>query len=345
MLKNELIKLTAEIKSHLTKIKINLDMHDEVFKNDIVRQEEYLKEIQEKYSLLLDKSFEDSWSIIKTLNNVEYKEFKTHSFSELSPLLLFAEINNYIYNKPLGYPGDFRMMNYIYDYGDKYLGKSSYEKFVNYYTCRVPICRCNRNRKEYLKENILKVILDNEHKKVVKMTSIASGAAREMLELLASGKIDRDVELTLYDFERKIEDYINLEYKKIPKKLKDKLKINYIFKDIKELILKNTVDDQLNGQDFIYSIGIFDYLPERVAIKMCKKIFGLLNEGGKMMLCNASENNASHRAYYEVLGDWNMIYRNEDDFIRWGDSIGSHSRKNFGEPDSLKRYLYYFVSK
>jgi extracellular factor (EF) 3-hydroxypalmitic acid methyl ester biosynthesis protein len=65
--------------------------------------------------------------------------------------------------------------------------------------------------------------------------------------------------------------------------------------------------------DFIYSMGLFDYLTPPVAAAVLKKLYELLIPGGQMVIGNFHTSNPS-RYYMEYWLDWVLYYRNEKEF-------------------------------
>jgi extracellular factor (EF) 3-hydroxypalmitic acid methyl ester biosynthesis protein len=65
--------------------------------------------------------------------------------------------------------------------------------------------------------------------------------------------------------------------------------------------------------DFIYSMGLFDYLNSRVAKAVLNRLYQLLKPGGKLVVGNFNVSNPS-RYYMEYWGDWFLIHRTEEEF-------------------------------
>ena len=68
------------------------------------------------------------------------------------------------------------------------------------------------------------------------------------------------------------------------------------------------VQDTLSNLDLIYSAGLYDYLPDRVAVLLTKRLFGRLRPGGRMLLGNVVETPDCTWMMDYVVG-WSLIYR------------------------------------
>jgi SAM-dependent methyltransferase len=65
-------------------------------------------------------------------------------------------------------------------------------------------------------------------------------------------------------------------------------------------------------QDFIYSLGLFDYLEDRVAMRLLAVLADRLAPGGQLIVGNyLPENDA--RPTMELLLDWHLVYRTQQE--------------------------------
>ncbi|MCM8792838.1 MAG: response regulator [Candidatus Omnitrophica bacterium] len=344
LLDNEFISITKEMRGFIQDIKADFDEFDRL-NNDEKKRIEFIWTAKGEIFPKLDNYFAKVWEFVKGFERDRYAVHQNYYQQVLGDLLLEPiQINRHVYQKPLGYPGDYIMMNYIYDYnGNKnYLGTSSFEKLINHYTCNIPISCSNIKRKEFLKEKILEAL---ETKDKAKILSVACGPARELIELLREGKITKPLLFKCLDFEKKALDYVDNEIKKIEQRKKELLSIEYICRDITSIIRDRQLKEKLRVQDLIYAFGIFDYLSDYMAARLTKELFQLLDKDGKLIICNVSLKNSSHRAYYELLGGWNMVYRTKEDMLSWTNSLSDFSEIKFEELSNFSNYLFLSISK
>jgi len=337
------IKVTQDFRDYLKSIKEKFDELDSRNLEE-KKQIHFVDSGKEEIFRKLDAYFHRTWEIVKNFDKGNYK-FHQHYYQRMLDCFLIdpIEINRHIRQKPLGYSGDFEVMNYIYDYyKDRYLGNSSFEKLINNYTCGIPISRSNIKRKEFLKEKIAETIKQTDQAKIL---SVACGPTRELLELLREGKINKQVFFKCLDFEKRALDYIKNEIDKIDWEKKRFLSSEYICRDITSIIRHKELKESLKDQDLIYAFGIFDYLSERMALRLSKELYQLLRKGGNLIICNASLKNSSHRPYYELIGEWNMVYRNEEEMLSWMEGIGDISQIKFEQSSSSNKYLFFSIKK
>jgi extracellular factor (EF) 3-hydroxypalmitic acid methyl ester biosynthesis protein len=74
-----------------------------------------------------------------------------------------------------------------------------------------------------------------------------------------------------------------------------------------------------SGLDFIYAAGLYDYLPQPIAIQLTRILFSMLKSGGYLLLANYADppQDSGFKAYMEAFMDWWLIYREESDVEEW----------------------------
>jgi extracellular factor (EF) 3-hydroxypalmitic acid methyl ester biosynthesis protein len=344
VLSGDIIKLTQELKSSLEHIKNEFNAFD---KNNPAKdtQIEFLESRKKEIFKQLDFCLSKIWEIVEHFDKSTYKLHQEYCQRIMSPLIEEGiEINKHLYKKPFGYPGDYVMMNYIYNYYDKnYLGDTSYQRLLNNYACNISISRSNIIRKDFIKENILEVIKETDKPTI---TSIGSGPARELIELLKENKIKKNIKFVCLDFESKALDYVKKEIDTIDEECKKNLSIEYVHKDIIDFIadiLENKGSDK--HFDLIYVAGVFDYLSNRICSKLTKKLYGLLNKDAMLIVCNISSKDFKHRAYYEFLGNWVMIHKSQEEMLTWVQSLDNVKEAKFEQPSENVNYLFLSIKK
>jgi len=345
LLDDKFILLTKNMGELLQNVKERFDEFDKENSNDECKQIEFIRTNKKEIFDTLTRYLNETWEFVKEFEKDRYLVHQNYFQQKLHPLIEERiEINRHIYRKPLGYPGDYIMMNYIYDYNgdDNYLGDSSYEKLINNYTCNIPISCSNITRKEFLKVKILET-LEKEDK--AKILSVACGPVRELIELLREREITKSLLFKCLDFEKKTLDYVESQIKKIEPEKRQLLFIEYICRDITSIIRDRLLKEKLKDQDLIYAFGIFDYLGERMASRLTKELYQLLDRGGKLIICNASLENNSHRAYYELAGEWNMVHRTKEQMLNWTKCLEDVSKVKFEEVIGGNSYLFLIIEK
>ena len=314
--------------------KANLDMENEISDFEI-----YIEELEKRTTNLTDgelvevfpkfankfQTFLNTLSIKYPDPQVASQEFK----KRLGNLKSILDQNPYlsrVLEKPLGYAGDYQMMNYIYD-NELFDANSNMGKLFNFLVYSNPTTNAVRNRAKILKGIIQQRVFQL---KELSLASIACGPAREVAETVKSlSENTQNLKLrwTLLDQDKEALDYAreNMPDQKM-------LDVIYINASVKDLIKKEIT---LGQQDIIYSLGLFDYLNEKVATIMINRLYTELNPGGLLLIGNFHPSNPL-RVFMEGALEWFLIHRTEDELLAIG-KAGAPEGRHFvmAEPEGV----------
>ncbi len=320
-------------------LKVDFDSYDLKEKLEFKRIEYLLLRKKEVFPIF-DNYFGKLWILIKDLDQKLYRQAKNYYEQKMFCFLgKDIEINTHIRLKPFGYGGDFVTMNYIYDYHkDKYLGKSTYQKFINHYTCNIEVARSNIRRKDYIK-NLILDYLSKDKFSPKRILSIGCGSAREVEELIRENKIKSPVNFLLVDFESEALFYVKERLNAL-KFDKDLIKVSFIKTDLIGLLKDKDLRNKFSSIDFVYISGVFDYLSDRLCKRITRDIVSVLNKNSIFLIANMSFERASHRAYYEIFGEWVMFHRKKEDMVSWVQLLKDGFSYKLLEIDGCKGYHF-----
>ncbi|MDD5585158.1 MAG: hypothetical protein PHV55_08915 [Candidatus Omnitrophica bacterium] len=293
------------------------------FENDVER---YLKKMSGLEDLIIDNKISQdnayasytSYSdyLIEKMADVEdainkketLKQIKQIFRKQASGFINKIFLMQWGYNKPSGHPGDYKLIEMLYDakplseglsfYGDKYLFKDSYVQAI-------------RIRKDMMKTKLIDFVENFKNEKIDVM-NLGSGSCREIKELLDSTQFpfNKKLILTLIDWDK---NALEFSRKALSDCRADLIKLNFAQENIVDLYkspekyLKN-----FGTQDLIYSIGLIDYLPNLVLGEVIKFCFNLLKKRGTLIL--AHKNVKVHKSIAsDWFCDWSFFPRNEED--------------------------------
>jgi len=86
--------------------------------------------------------------------------------------------------------------------------------------------------------------------------------------------------------------------------------------------------------DFIYALGLYDYLSDEAGRRLLAAAVDMLNPGGRVWIANFTENLWSS-GYMEAVMDWWLVYRSEAQLASMADYIDPSkiaSQRVFFEP-------------
>ncbi len=263
-------------------------------------------------------------------SNPLYQRYKAFYQRNLKHLFVVTDFIKQIHYKPLGYAGDFRALDTIYQQVSTHSGL--YERLLDDYTYNIALAKSVRSRSDFIYSELQRI-----SKSEIQALSVASGAAEEVNLLANSSNIQSKINLTLLDFEKKA-----LEFS-------EDRQITGIGQ-IQTKTLRANILDIIQGSaaletyDFIYSLGLYDYLKDGIFVKLTRKLYSLLNPGGRLIIGNMSPVDHA-RSYMSLIGGWNLLYRTKEELEILAKKIDV-SGKNFSiQVDDIGAQLYLILHK
>lgn len=225
------------------------------------------------------------------------------------------------FEKPRGYPGDYKMLEIIYD---KEPFSTGFGRYFDLYFLNNPYAEAVRKRKDRTAELLVDAI-NNHPASSMNILNLACGSCREIRDVLSSNKLryKGSINFGLVDHDEEA-----LSFTK--QALEIFRKSNIVFSYFQENILKfydhkAHYEKLLGKQDLIYSIGLVDYFPDRMLKEMISFCLELLVAKGKLLLTIKDKD----RDPFAPLPpgwycDWEFVPRNEQDIIDLVKSSGSN---------------------
>lgn len=173
---------------------------------------------------------------------------------QLEEFVLKAPFANRSLMKPLGYAGDYEVMNLIYR--DKPEGRSLFGKSLHRHFIDQPAAKAVRNRVDYVISHVLSTCTCAS--KSIRVLSVASGPAVELQRWLSSmGKSEQQIEIDLLDQDISSLKHAQRCLMEIVAEKNINCKISFINQSIRKIISKGL---DSSNYDLVYSLGLFDYL-------------------------------------------------------------------------------------
>jgi hypothetical protein len=204
--------------------------------------------------------------------------------------------------KPRGYAGDARLLDFIYGREERWpvpeatsaLGRAIFE-----YTTATPPPAGVRARREFIAR-----LLDDLAGEVARphVLSIAAGHLREAL-LCAAIKRRKFGRLVALDADRESLEEVSRCY-------------GYYGVEVVPASFRAMLTGavQLGQFDLVYSTGLFDYLPQKVAQQLTWAMFESLRPRGRLVVANFLPR-IKGVGYMEAYMDWKLIYRTRQEML------------------------------
>ena len=227
-----------------------------------------------------------------TVSKSDIAEISTNFSREF----LAETLQGHGFRKPYGYPGDFLLLDKIFT---NYKTRNSKFRIWDEYFQTQSAPRAVRNRKEYFKDLLSRKCNENPD---LKLLNVVSGPGRELYELYMNLSQDTVVNTTCVE----VDDYA-IAYSK-------GLNTDYL-KHIEYEHCNIFKFENDREYDVIWSAGLFDYMNDKAFLLLLNRFKKWLLPRGEIVVGNFNEENNPSRNYMEIMGDWHLIHRTEEQLL------------------------------
>ncbi len=230
----------------------------------------------------------------------------------LHPLVLCSPFVYRTFHKPLGYAGDYEMVNMILR--DPYEGASLFAKIVNMCFLKNPPAEAHRNRIKYLTQR-----LSEETRRVQKLGrrarifNLGCGPAKEIQDFMKADQLSNIADFTLLDFNDETLEHANALLANVRSSSHRETGLQFVKKSVHQ-ILKEAArpgpELKHGSYDLVYCAGLFDYMSDRICKRLMNIFYELLAPGGLLIATNVDASKP-FRHSMEFLLEWHLICRNQ----------------------------------
>ena len=285
----------------------------ESIKQEIHSLADYLPRIAEENPQVFERRLKRKLDDINALSQACLKD--RSDLIEFSAKVCTKELKQSLIHarnafRPLGYAGDYQIIEWIYDYmtdspkrgrlWDEYLHRQAGSQAV-------------RNRKDFFCEVFSSVCEQRPAPRYV--LDIACGPCRELIEAVKyAGASGLGTHFHCVDIEESA-----IAYSK--KRVRDIKGVSFQWETANALRIRPA-----HRYDLVWAAGLFDYLNDRLAKLLLKRMWHWTKAGGTCVVGNFHPRNPS-RNYMEWLGNWCLVHRTEEDMRRLCRDAGIPSQK------------------
>lgn len=243
---------------------------------------------------------------------IEQSAHKFYVRRQIHPLVLCSPFTYRTYTKPLGYAGDYEMVNMMLR--NPYEGVNLYSKLLNRVFLETAPVVAHRNRIKYL-VNVLEAeaLRCFESGRRLKVLNLGCGPAQEVQMFIRTKEISEQCDFTLLDFNKETLDYTGKLLNDMISSMGRGTKIDLIERSVHQLLKqasKGDVDMEWESYDLVYCAGLFDYLSQKVCKRLVELFTKLLSTNGLVVFTNVASTNPSI-GWMEYVLEWNLVYRSD----------------------------------
>jgi extracellular factor (EF) 3-hydroxypalmitic acid methyl ester biosynthesis protein len=246
---------------------------------------------------------------------------RTYAKRQLHPHLLCSPFAYRTYHKPLGYAGDYEMVNMIV--GEPLKGSSLFAKTINLWFLSQAPAEAHRNRIKYLTKLLAQETRRVAHEaRPARIFNLGCGPAAEIQTFLTQNDLCDWSHFTLLDFNDETLEHVKTVLEYLQKRFGRQTKFEIIKKSVHQ-VLKDAakLGAHMETYDLIYCAGLFDYLSDRICKRLMNIFYDLLAPGGLLVATNVDTSNPSRHTMEQVL-DWHLIYRNHQQLMALVPDLG-----------------------
>ncbi len=219
---------------------------------------------------------------------------------EVLPYLLKSPTIERIYTKPRGYTGDFQI-NELFNPNPKHQAEEP--SVLDRSFRALPPVVAVRNRSQFITDQLNAIPVTAEGP--FRITALCSGAGDELFAMDDLAGHLGNFAATLIDFD--------VQALATAAEKSDSLGCGGNFRLINSSLLDLAIGlpvADLPKQDFVYSIGLPDYLDDRLLMKLLNYMHGLLKPGGRAIISSFHSDNP-FKAFMDYIVDWRVTHRRE----------------------------------
>lgn len=306
---NKMANFFAEISRWLEEVEVALiedSNGDEATQHDF--KESARRPVMTKMGEFL-RMFEKEAEKIPHEEIVLYKAFARR---ELHPFMLAAPFAHRTFTKPLGYAGDYEMVNMMLQESPS-TGRSAYAQIFQELQTNVAACVAHRNRIDFLVDVIeTEAERVQSEMRVCNILNVGCGPAVEVQRFIRKSESTEECVFNLMDFNEETLEYTTSRIEKAMAESKRQPVLKYIKRSIDELLkdVHDSAEAIVPTYDLVYCAGLFDYFPDSICRNLVSLYYRWVKPGGRLVVTNVTPSNPD-RYTMEHLLEWYLIYRDE----------------------------------
>ncbi len=276
---------------------------------------EYFKNIK---SPLIPKMIELQQRFEYEAKNVSADELESHcgfAQRDLLPLMMRAPFFHRSFTKPLGYAGDYQMVNMMVQGVRE--GPTTYAQLINDFYLDIGLVKAHRNRLLILQQKLSETLRAHLDKgRPLRVLNIGCGPAIELERFIKEDELADRCEFRLIDFNEETLDYARDRLTEAMRVSGRTPKIEFVQQSVHGL-LKQSVsggDGETAEFDFVYCAGLFDYISDRICQRLLSLFCRWTVPGGLVLATNVHPDNPT-RWIMEHVVEWHLIHRTQEDML------------------------------
>ena len=257
------------------------------------------------------------------------------------PFFLISPFGRRTFRKPLGYAGDYEMMDMIHrnaPEGATLFAKLSHALLVSQWPAESV-----RNRIAYLRETLVTEIARVARLgRRARILNVGCGPAKEVQYLLRDTALSNEADFALLDFNEETIAYTGNKLATLRREHGRQTSFEMVKMSVHQMLRGRFPADASGSPkryDLIYCAGLFDYLSQQTCRALVKIFYDHLQPGGEVLVANMNDAQP-FRNFIEYVLDWHLIYRNTAELWDFCPAGLHASARVVAEPTAANMFLH-----
>jgi extracellular factor (EF) 3-hydroxypalmitic acid methyl ester biosynthesis protein len=236
---------------------------------------------------------------------------KAFARREVHPLILCSPFVHRAYTKPLGYAGDYEMVNMMSR--DPWEGASTYARLMNAFFLQNAAVLAHRFRLDRLVDFLAaEVQRGRNESRPCRVLNVACGPAVEVQRFVRDNPLADDLDMELIDFNLQTLEHTRQRITEIAREQHRRTRLTFTHLSVHDLLkqVSKRGSHVEPSYHFVYCAGLFDYLTDRICSRLLQLFYDWTLPGGLVVATNVHSNNPV-RCCMEHLQEWSLILRDE----------------------------------
>ncbi len=295
------------------------DEQDELYRGeDLAVREIAQRQLIARHGAAFNRFFDEQLAQLETLvaplPREAYERHATFFRAVAWQFIARSEFLSRTNLKPRGYAGDAQMMRMVYE--QRHLGAKVFDQLLHYHPLTSAAAQAVRNRRQLVANHLGSIAGEAPRR----FFSVACGPAWEVRDLFRSAADAAKWEGLLLDQDPEALAAAQAEVDSVGRAIGVPLNIACVNDSVRTMLRTPQLAARFGTFDFIYSMGLFDYLTPPVARVVLRRLAGLLRPGGVMLVGNYDVANPT-RHYMAFWMDWVLYLRTEAELLGLADGL------------------------
>ncbi|MEO7297398.1 MAG: class I SAM-dependent methyltransferase [Verrucomicrobiota bacterium] len=274
--------------------------------NRIERERKAIAEMSPPIIGVINTFFDKFEEIANRLTDATRPAHEAYMKRQLHWLVLCSPFAYRTFQKPLGYAGDYEMVNMMMRPTE---GNSLFAKIVNQWFLQQPPAEAHRNRVIHLEQRLVEETLRVSPERPMQVFNLGCGPAWEVQKFLSERHFSGRTEITLVDFNDETLQNTRETLHDIRNKFGRTTRLEFVKRSVQQVIKDGARLSANSPQyDMVYCAGLFDYLSDQVCLRLMNIFYEMVRPGGLVLATNVDVSNPLRNGMEHLL-DWHLIYR------------------------------------